>query len=182
MPPDGTDRLAAARRTIGELYDRWHSYFLRFFEGKTPHLEDAEDLAHDLFRDALIQLAKGNAPRIGEHAWLMGIARNRLADFYRHEALGTQFNVPIQHLGESDVEHVAEPEVPAGEVGEDPGVEIIRHLLQSLTPSERLAYVYRYELGLTAKQVERLGWSPSYYYRITSEMKAHVQTLLEDYR
>jgi RNA polymerase sigma factor (sigma-70 family) len=67
---------------ISETYQAEHSKLLKYIRSKVSRLEDAEDIAQDVFFQALTNL-NALAPVEDLMAWLFSVARNRIIDWYR---------------------------------------------------------------------------------------------------
>src|SRR4051794_30797450 len=64
------------RGALGELYS--------YLGNRCASIAEAEDLAHDCFAAVLAAANKGT-PEALTMPWLMGVARHKLVDYYRHE-------------------------------------------------------------------------------------------------
>ena len=67
---------------ISATYQAEHSKMLRYIRSKVSRLEDAEDIAQDVFYQALTNL-NALTPVEDLIAWLFSVARNRIIDWYR---------------------------------------------------------------------------------------------------
>ena len=67
---------------ISATYQAEHSKLLKYIRSKVSRLEDAEDIAQDVFYQALINL-NALVPVEDLMAWLFSVARNRIIDWYR---------------------------------------------------------------------------------------------------
>ena len=67
---------------ISVTYEIEHSKLLKYIRSKVSRLEDAEDIAQDVFYQALINL-NALVPVEDLMAWLFSVARNRIIDWYR---------------------------------------------------------------------------------------------------
>ena len=123
-----------------------------------PRTEAAEDLTQEVFLNALENLGqfKGDA---GLRAWLMGIARHKVQDFYRERLREVA-------LEESGPEPSAEPDVDNW-LHEEQLAEKVRTVLLALPETYRYALLWRYwescsalemanRTGKSEKAIERL--------------------------
>ena len=69
-------------REISERYQKEHPKLLQYIRSKVRRLEDAEDIAQDVFYQALISL-NAMEPIENLAAWLYRVAKNRITDWYR---------------------------------------------------------------------------------------------------
>lgn len=73
------------------LYDRFASTILVYLLAQVAHAQDAEDLLLDVFVAALGDTTLDTLSSERQLAWLRRVARNKVIDRYRHNALITQF-------------------------------------------------------------------------------------------
>jgi RNA polymerase sigma-70 factor, ECF subfamily len=94
------------RSAFGELYTRYARMVHGILLARVPHTA-AEDLVHDVFVQALPQLASLRDPlRFG--GWLAAIARNRAADFHRKARTCNEFDAESTDREMKQHEHPAE--------------------------------------------------------------------------
>lgn len=92
---------------LGDLYDRHAGALLGFFARRTLDPEAAADLLAETFAAAFEDRAQFRSEGgTSASAWLFGIARHRLSDFYRHGRVERQ---ALQRLG-VDRRALTEPE------------------------------------------------------------------------
>lgn len=68
---------------FGVLYDEYHPQIYRFVFLKVSSKEDAEDLTHQVFMNALEHMPKYRHQGFPFSSWLYRIARNAVIDHYR---------------------------------------------------------------------------------------------------
>src|SRR5438105_15612805 len=102
------DQVARGRtEAFGQLVRRYALPLRSYLASQVHHLEDVDDLAQDVFLAALKGLA---GYRRGDDfgAWLRGIARNKLLNYYRSSARRTQamerFREEVSRTVEDDLE------------------------------------------------------------------------------
>ena len=78
-------RRAAAgdSEAFGVLYDQYHPQIYRFVFLKVSLKEDAEDLTHQVFMNALEHMSGYRHQGFPFSSWLYRIARNAVIDHYR---------------------------------------------------------------------------------------------------
>lgn len=74
-------QAVASRAAFAELYRRHADRVYRFCLGRTGSVHDAQELTAETFLSALVGIRTYRAGHFG--AWLIGIARNKVALFYR---------------------------------------------------------------------------------------------------
>ncbi|HET6967993.1 MAG TPA: RNA polymerase sigma factor [Ornithinibacter sp.] len=127
--------LAVFDRALAEVY----GYLLHRCRAKAL----AEDLASETYLGALDSIRRGYAGEVTV-AWLIGIARHKLADHWRREEREQRHLAAV----------AAEPAGPdlAVEVEPDLGIEV----LGLLSPSHRAALTLRHVDGLSVQEVADL--------------------------
>lgn len=90
-PPD-------APRTLLALYDRALPVVYGYFVRRCPDRGTAEDLTSDTFLAAMDAARKPDPPPITT-AWLVGVARHKLADYYRRRS--NRLSIPVADVPES---------------------------------------------------------------------------------
>ncbi len=85
---------------FGVLYDRYIEPIYRFVYIKTHEKETAEELTGDIFLKAFDRIASYRAGNRGFRAWLYGIARHRVIDYYRRKrstvSIEDAWDIPAQ--------------------------------------------------------------------------------------
>jgi RNA polymerase sigma-70 factor (ECF subfamily) len=108
----------------------------------------AEDLTQQTFMSA-VRAMKGGRPEVVTPAWLQTVARSRLIDHYRRQAVEST-KLAVVHRARAD----------AGELPDDLTVGEAQAALRSLPPLQRAALVLRYLDDLSVAGVaEQLGRS-----------------------
>ena len=90
------------------FYKTYNPKIIRYLSKKMPTLEDAQDIAQDVFMDALdsISFLKNEEQVLN---WLYKIAHNKMADYYRRKKVKSIFLSQLPFLQLVDKE-VHEPE------------------------------------------------------------------------
>jgi RNA polymerase sigma-70 factor (ECF subfamily) len=94
-----------------ELYTSYVGRVYRYVHARVANQRDAEDLTSQVFLDALKSLPSYRS-RAPFAAWLFSIARQRVADYYRHGKQATHANIDDIPLssGENVLQHVIHEE------------------------------------------------------------------------
>lgn len=135
---------------VEQLYQEHAAMVLAYLNARLPSLADAEDMLADVFMAAL---RAGNAQDPPGAGWLMTVARNRVADFYRHRS-----RTDARHLAPMGAE-----ETPAGEsddpewlaLREEERRELLR-LIRRLPDEQQDLLALRFASGLRCPQIAQL--------------------------
>lgn len=73
---------------VVEFYHTYEKKILRYFQKKLPRNEDAQELMHDVFLEALDSLALFQG-KSSLQTWLYSIAHNKVVDFYRKRKIAS---------------------------------------------------------------------------------------------
>ncbi len=137
----------AHTKAFAELYRRYVNNFYRYHMAHTGNVKDAEDLTSQTFMAALegIHMYRGSGSFI---AWLMGIASNKRAIFFR----GLRPELPLDAAF-----HIPDPE-PATDQAALLRLEIesISRALKGLNPERTEALILRFFGGLTNSEAGRV--------------------------
>jgi RNA polymerase sigma-70 factor (ECF subfamily) len=128
-----------------EIYDQLYPRVYAFLLTRVHDAMLAEDLAADVFVNALRAIGSYEDRGLGLTAWLFRIANNRLKDYYRRQAVRPQ----------EDLETIEET---LGAHGDVPlPVEFdLQTALQHLKPEQRQILHLRFVEGLTSVQVAQV--------------------------
>lgn len=142
----GPDPLAEAHAAVDALYREYARTVLAYLYHRLPTLPDAEDALADVFVAALRSSAQGETPDI---LWLMRVARNRAADYYR--AAGRRATAPIgPHLAELPSDPAFGPEQRALLAEER---QELAALVARLPEEQREALLLRFGAGMRSAQI-----------------------------
>jgi len=137
------------------LYERYATAIFTYLRRRVSTQEDAEDLLLEVFlaafeRNSLLTLTEGE-----RSAWLWQVARNKLADYYRHTTRRATLTLDdIEALCQSEA---AGPEQVALRHDEE---HRLRAAIQQLPPLQQEVLHLRFGLELRCAQIaERLGKS-----------------------
>jgi RNA polymerase sigma factor (sigma-70 family) len=127
----------------------------RYARARLPSDADAEDVTSDVFVRALRSWDQFDSARGSLRAWLIGIARHAVADFWRRRREEPMAEPPEQ----ADPTAAADPE---RFVMQDERSHDLQCLLSRLTPREQEAIALRFGAELSSREVgEVLGISPT---------------------
>jgi RNA polymerase sigma-70 factor (ECF subfamily) len=108
------DELLVATRddaeAFGVFYSRHADFTIAFLARSTGDLETALDLTAEVFAAALAASPRYRPGEAPARAWLLGIARNKLADAHRHNgreaAVRRRLGMPLREFSDVDIERV----------------------------------------------------------------------------
>ena len=161
--------LAGDRSAFGDLYDR-HARWLRALAYEaTGNLEDAQDLAQEVFLRAYRGLGDlRDHERFG--AWLMGIARTAAMEWRRrqardaHQYTGGELDCPMQ----------AEP------LSDDESIERLREAVAALRERERQAVYVFYLQDRSADDARNvLNLSRAGLYRLLGRARKRLERTMK---
>lgn len=145
----------------------------RFVRARIPQHADAEDVTSEVFARAARGWERYDGRRGSPGAWLLGIARHAVADWWRRRGR----ELASERLeGAAAAQASAEDEPEAALLGAETRDEL-RVRMSALTPRERDALALRFGAGLRAAEVGSvLGVSETaarmLVYRAVSKLRA----------
>jgi RNA polymerase sigma factor (sigma-70 family) len=156
-----------------EVYEEQLVPVWRYVRARIPQHADAEDVTSEVFVRAVRAWDRYDARRGPAGAWLMGIARIVVADWWRRQGREVPWE-GIEAATESSGAPDREPE--AAVLGGEERAELRAHLAR-LTVRERDAVALRFGAGLRAAEVgAALGISETaarmLVYRAVSKLRA----------
>lgn len=140
--------LALDESALAEVFDDYYPLLYRYIFHCVHHAETAEDLAAEVFRRLLEQIAEGRGPRRNLKAWLFRVAYNLVVDDSRrqvhrqHAALNESLST-----GEAAVEEQAQRAMLATEA---------QRALDGLTPKQRTVIILKFLVGLENDEVAQV--------------------------
>lgn len=138
---------------LGVLYREHAAAVWRYARSRLPTDADAEDVTSDVFARAMRSTHTFDATRGTPRAWLMGIARHAVADWWRHRT---------PEEPRSEVPDARSDDDPAGAALRADGIGDVRRVLAVLTDREREAVALRFGAELSSIEIgEALGTSPT---------------------
>lgn len=156
--------LARARKSdqlaLSALYQRFLPVVYRFVLARVSDPHIAEDLTSDTFFAVVKDIAVTRATdELGFSAWVLGIARSRIAQHFRRQQLRTEAERELAPRGEpvtSDDEGD-----PLTIISSRESWSVVVEALNRLTDEQRAVVLYRCVLGYSAEEVaDLLGKRP----------------------
>ena len=144
------EAIAGKPASFGSLYDHYQPIVYRFIYLKVSHKEEAEDLTHQVFLSAWLNISefkiKKEASFIG---WLYQISRNKVIDHYRTKKPTI------------DIDNIADPpeiEKKSSEETEDFKIEIkmVKRAIPLLNEIEQDVVIMRFIEDLKPKEVAEI--------------------------
>lgn len=135
---------------VERLYQEHAPTVLAYLHARLPSLVDAEDMLADVFMAALRAGDAKEPPGVG---WLMTVARNRVADFYRHRSRRDE-----RHLAPLEAEDAAAGESDDPEwlaLREEERHELLR-LIRRLPEEQQDVLALRFASGLRCPQIAQM--------------------------
>lgn len=132
-----------------EVYGQHLASVWRYVRARIPRHADAEDVTSEVFARAVRAWSRYGERRGPVAAWLLGIARHVVADWWRRQGREASWE-RIETRGTALAEPASEPEAAA--VARAERDELQRHL-EALTEKERDALSLRFGAGLKAAEV-----------------------------
>ncbi len=126
--------------TLEDLYREHAAPVWRYVRSRLPGDVDAEDVTSDVFLRAHRSLDRFDPERGNERAWLVGIARHAVADWYRRRGRED----PMEHLPE---QAIGDPMARRDDVDD------VRRRLAVLSPRELEAVQLRFAAELPSAEV-----------------------------
>lgn len=135
------DLILATRddpEAFGVFYERHVDFTIAFLTRSTGDIETALDLTAEVFAAALVASRRYRSGEAPARAWLLGIARNKVADAHRRRgrerSARQRLGMPLREFSDAEIERV---ELSAGD---DEGYVAA---MDSLSPEQRAAVTAR---------------------------------------
>jgi RNA polymerase sigma factor (sigma-70 family) len=156
-----------------EVYAEQLGPVWRFVRAQIPQHADAEDVTSEVFTRAARGWDRYDARRGSVRAWVLGIARHVVADWWR----GRRAEVSLEGI---DVPAAPESDPEAVVLGAEARAEL-RSQLWRLTPKEREAVALRFHAGLRAVEVGSvLGVSETAARMLVYRAVSKLRTVMTD--
>ena len=138
---------------IGALYRDHATRVWRYARARLPTDVDAEDVTSDVFTRAMRSTDRFDPTRGTEAAWIIGIARNAVADWYRRRRPEDPTFAPAD---------TATGDEPAERAVAGDDADALRAHLQALSEREREAVALRFGAELSSPEIgAAMGISPT---------------------
>jgi len=177
------DRARAAEtQAIGLLYRRFLPTVYRYTLARVSDVHVAEDITADTFFAVVEQIGELRAEdELGFAAWLLGIARNKVAQHHRQR----HAHPPTASL-DADAQHLttdAEDGDPLGVMTAREEWSEVVAALDLLTEEQRAVVLYRCVLGYTTEDVatllqKRPGTIRALQFRALASLERHLAQLI----
>ncbi|HSW98047.1 MAG TPA: sigma-70 family RNA polymerase sigma factor [Candidatus Saccharimonadales bacterium] len=89
--------LSGNPQAVVDFYNFYAPKILRYLTKKLPHKEDAQEIANDVFLEAIDSLALLEK-RENIQAWLFKIAHNKMVDYYRKKKIKSLLLSQVPYL------------------------------------------------------------------------------------
>jgi RNA polymerase sigma-70 factor (ECF subfamily) len=167
---------SAVPLTATQLYDCHLTAVYRYVVRRLPRREDAEDVTAEVFQAAFARLhqCRGSA---GPRAWLLGIARRKVADALRRRGRNRETLESDLPDAFADRESAADSGAgdPAKSFAREEANRTLRDLVASLNSDQREALLLQYVEGLSIAEVaEVMGKSPAAVNSLLQRARASV--------
>ena len=140
------ETLRQAKASDPEAFGRLHAWCFpsvyRYCSTRAPTREDAEDLTEEVFLEVVEGIGRLRADTVdGIFAWVIRIARNKVADYYRRKAKLREWPLAFEEEPPDQGPSPAEYAEAATER------EALRAALEQLTPDQRDVVLCKFILG-----------------------------------
>jgi RNA polymerase sigma-70 factor (ECF subfamily) len=151
--------LERARRldqsAIALLYRRFLPVVYRYALARVSDVHNAEDVTSETFFAMVEGISSMRAQdELGFVAWLLGIARNRVALHYRRQQARPEVRLELPE--EAEPQTTAEADDPLAIITARESWQQVVEALNRLTEEQRTVVLYRCVLGYSADEVGRL--------------------------
>jgi RNA polymerase sigma-70 factor (ECF subfamily) len=141
-PPD----LAARRKKVAELYESHFERVVRYVAARIGNLEEAQDLAGEVFLRALRSVDSYRETGAPMEAWIFRIAHNLVANYLRDKSrrpASVPLEAPIPVTGED----------PLAGLEQQQQIEELKKAMDQLTEAQRQVLALRFGGQMTSEQV-----------------------------
>lgn len=138
--------------TKEKIYRDYHSKVCGYIQSRVNSVQDAEDIAADVFLKVFEKLESFDESKASLSTWIYTITRNTLTDYFRTRKVFDE----IQELSEDDAS--TEDDVCKAEM-----LELLTKALEALDERERDIVVFRYYFNKRLKDIAaQMGISYAY--------------------
>src|SRR5579872_2358553 len=139
---DGEEKLIknaikGGASAFGSLYDYYQPKIYRFVLIKVGRREEAEDLTHEVFKNAWQSIGSYKNLGFPFSSWLYRIARNQIVDFYRSKKEEAS-------IDKIDPEYFISPASIHLDLGVKMEIERVRAAIQKLKPEYQDVVIMRF--------------------------------------
>lgn len=148
---DGEEKLIqraikGGASAFGSLYDYYQPKIYRFVLIKVGRREEAEDLTHEVFKNAWQNISNYKHLGFPFSSWLYKIARNQIVDYYRTKKDETS-------IEKTDPEYFVVPASIHADLGAKMEIEKVRVAIAQLRPDYQDVLIMRFVEDLPVKEV-----------------------------
>ncbi|MFQ5578481.1 MAG: sigma-70 family RNA polymerase sigma factor, partial [Anaerolineae bacterium] len=130
------------------LHRRFYGPVARYIQLKVGNSKVVEDLSGEVFVRVLEGLQRGQSWRSSPQAWIMGIARHVVADYYRRQERAKEVRL-------TDYLPAAEEDAPPHQAMLSERKRILWQAIQQLTDDQRDVVLMRFMGGVTIQSVAK---------------------------
>lgn len=135
-----------------EIYRNYHKKVLGYINSQINRLQDAEDLAADVFIKVFEKIDTFDETKASISTWIFTITKNKLTDYYRTRRVFEE--VPETLSDESSFED---------DICNEEMLDTLADALEKLEERERDIIILRYYSGKTLKEIsDKMGISYAY--------------------
>lgn len=134
---------------FGLLYDHYFEQIYRFIYLKVSHKEDAEDLVHQVFLQALKKIKDYEDIGFPFSSWLYKIARNEVVDFYRSKKTNTALEELENVLSSDDINIKDKLDLKIQ-------IEKVKEAIKKIKPEYQDVIIMRFIEDLSIKEVAEI--------------------------
>jgi RNA polymerase sigma-70 factor, ECF subfamily len=147
---DGEEKIVSAAvggnsSAFGELYDHYQPMIYRFIAVKVSRREEAEDITHQVFLSAWLNVKSYEHRGYPFSSWLYQIARNQVIDYYRAKKNDV-------NLDSIDPEYFVTPASATFSVPMKLDMEAVRRAMGKLKPDYQDVIILRFIEDLPLKE------------------------------
>ena len=135
---------------VERLYQEHAATVLAYLHARLPAMADAEDTLAEVFLAALRACDADEPLSVG---WLMTVARNRVADYYRRRARSARNGLPLELTDEAPMSEDADPEWLALRAEER---RELLALIRRLPEEQQDALALRFAAGMRCPQIAQI--------------------------
>ncbi len=142
-------RAREDQEAFGRLYQKYLRMVYNYVYYRIGHVEEAEDITESVFLHALLNFRKYQDRGLPFSAWLMKIAHNLVANWYRRESKNLRVSLDSEET-RSFASQAPSPEELMESREES---ERIVRLVRSLPEEKQQALILRYAAGLKHREI-----------------------------
>jgi RNA polymerase sigma-70 factor (ECF subfamily) len=144
---DRDEELARKRAAVAELYETHFERVARYVAVRIGNMDEAEDLASEVFVRALRSVKDYKETGAPLEAWVFRIAHNLVVDHLRSRSRRPS-PVPLDEDAP-----VASQHNPGEDLESQEEVRQLQQAMAQLTPAQRQVLTLRFSSGMTSEQV-----------------------------